>query len=504
MRSSSSRFEPIILAGAAVLGLTFWFIVGFPFANHNESYVLSAQLKVMSLAEVVSHPLFPVANYRPLGQAVAWLAFRYSGGSLIPVQLFNYVVAAIAWLIVMFALRERRTFSVVALGVGGFYFAGYIYLFHLQGVFYSPLLLFVSVTFLYFDRALKPFMHVLIFLGMAVTSLFHPYAVLVYIAATLGYLLERWRDMKGKDRLILIVLVALSFGLIEMLVLAPGRQSLLKPQEMVTGFLTSYRMIELDAPVAALSLVLSCMTVLSYPVHPDRRIPLLLATIVSCVVLYLAGVPVIIFWIFLSGVKMMMLRKWWLAFLIGATALFPAPAATGSPTYAVFVLMSCSAALAYGWQQAEVHLSFLGRRAGVAWICVILVVSGLVRSDIRVPLISHLALPLIAEREKTEQLERIILWVHDSPYRNYNLVLEQNSLNPSVAEDAINRTHRPPTDQEYLDVYLKSLREPEVAGDSSGKQLYIAFGQKATKGGDIIHVEHEKSAGDATVSLVRG
>ena len=502
MGSSLSRFEPAILSAVAVLGLTCWFFLGFPFANHNESYALVAQLKVMTLTEVLSHPLFPVANYRPLGQGAAWLLFHWSGGSLIPVQLFNYSVGAAAWILLLFALKERRTFSLASLVVGGVYFSGYIYLFHLHGVFYSPLLLLIAALFHLYDRSPRSIIVVTAFVITALTSLFHPYALLIYAAATGGMLLERWRNMNGKERTLPIVFLAASLGLFQMLVLSPGKQSLLNPAEMLVGLVASYRMTEVNLALSAISLALSVMTALSFPLAPNRTIPLVLGAVVGGALLYLAGVPLLFLWIVLCGMKMVILRKWWIAFLIGITALFPAPAATGSPTYELFVLMLCAASLPYGWRYAEERLSSIGGVPGLTGVCVAVVVTALVRFNVYVPLVAEYAAPLVAEREKTEQLENIIRWVRNSPYREYDLTLEHNALNPSLADDAINRTHRPPTDQEYLSLYMNSLRGPREVERLPGKQLLIAFGQLDTTAGGFIHVEHKDAAGYATVSLV--
>ena len=41
-------------------------------------------------------------------------------------------------------LREVRLFSLFALVAGGVFFAGYIWAFHLHGIFYGPLLLYVA------------------------------------------------------------------------------------------------------------------------------------------------------------------------------------------------------------------------------------------------------------------------------------------------------------------------------------------------------------------------
>ena len=72
----------IIYGALAVLGISFWFVIGFPFANHNESFVIVTQLEHMSFSDVLVDRIYPVANYRPLGQAAAWLGYTLRGGSI--------------------------------------------------------------------------------------------------------------------------------------------------------------------------------------------------------------------------------------------------------------------------------------------------------------------------------------------------------------------------------------------------------------------------------------
>ncbi len=50
----------------------------------------------------------PVVTYRPLGQATAWLGYRLSGGTIYPIELFNYLLAAVSWFILFLAIKEKN------------------------------------------------------------------------------------------------------------------------------------------------------------------------------------------------------------------------------------------------------------------------------------------------------------------------------------------------------------------------------------------------------------
>src|SRR3989442_4105965 len=105
--SPPGQGQLLLFGLVSILGFSFWFLLGFPFDNHNESYVWIVNLNRMSLLDTLSQKLEMVQNFRPFGNATAWLGFRLSGGSLIPQQIFNYLIALLAWLILFTAIEEK-------------------------------------------------------------------------------------------------------------------------------------------------------------------------------------------------------------------------------------------------------------------------------------------------------------------------------------------------------------------------------------------------------------
>jgi hypothetical protein len=168
----------------SIAGLSFWFFLGFPFANHNESYVWVVPLSRLGLLDVLSKPFGVVASFRGLGMLTAWLGYRLSGGSIYPQQVFNYLGAALAWLILFSAIKEKKLFAWESFFVGGVFFSGYIYLFHLHGVFYSPLLMFLAflLALSISNNGVKTSWLVISSILAAITSLYHPFAILVCVA----------------------------------------------------------------------------------------------------------------------------------------------------------------------------------------------------------------------------------------------------------------------------------------------------------------------------------
>src|SRR5207245_1731221 len=78
-------------AWLSVAGVGFWFFVGFPFGNHNESYYWLARFQDHDAWDIVSTSTL-AATFRPLGQGLASVGWQLSGGESWPVQHFIVAV----------------------------------------------------------------------------------------------------------------------------------------------------------------------------------------------------------------------------------------------------------------------------------------------------------------------------------------------------------------------------------------------------------------------------
>jgi hypothetical protein len=492
------RSAPVLYATLAVTGFSFWFALGFPYANHNESFSIVAQLRNIGLGDAMTHTLVPVANYRPLGQAVAWLGY-HAGGTIFPVEVFNFVGAVAAWVLLFVALRERKVFAFTALFVGGVFFTGYIYLFHLHGVFYSPLLLLFAMLF-WLDREFTRTRVLVLAVCALVAGLFHPYAFLVFAAALGGMAIEHRKSLTGL-RGVLVVSTTVAVVLLAVIVAFQPNPNVLTESEMIDGFLVSYQLVEINLIASAVALGLAIVTSLSLPVGNGLRYGAAVATGVVGLVFVQLGLPVLFVWIAVCLVKTVLLRKWWMALVLCGSALFPAPTATGSPTYVIFVLMMCAAILPYGWTAAETRLRGSARITAVAVIAVAVALLIPLRLGVDVPVVSRLAQPLIAEREKTFQMEEIVNWLVASEYASYQPVLVRDADNPIDASDAVDRTFRPPTNQWNLDMYVEALRDPGTPPPSEPKKVLVGFGGVAMPPGEVLLALPAPHAGEARVVL---
>lgn len=487
-----------VFANLTLLGLSFWFFLGFPYANHNESFAIVAQLRHMSFGEALTEIIYPVANYRPLGQGVAWLGYHW-GGSIFPVEVFNYLVAAAAWVLLFTALRERKVFALTALVVGGAFFTGYIYLFHLHGVFYSPMLLLIGALF-WLDNDFSRSRFAATSILALVAALFHPYALLIYAAGVAGMAVERRRSLAGHRALIGGALTG-GLALFIVLSLSERRTHVRTLTEMLDGLVTSYQMVEINTIVSAAAALLAVVTALSLPGGAKLRYGATIGT-VACGLLFIwAGLPVLFLWIALCLVKTVLLKKWWLALVLLCTAAFPAPTATGSPTYAIFVLMVCAAILPYGSTRLEERLGAPARIAAVVTIPAALLLLIPLRLGVDVPVVSTIARPLIAEREKTFQMEEIVSWLLESEYSDYEPMLYREVRNPTDASDSIDRTFRPPTNQNDLGMYVSALRGAGAPPYSASKVVLIGFGGDLLPPGRELLVLPGAAAGEAQVVL---
>jgi len=165
------------------------------------------------------------------------------------------------------------------------------------------------------------------------------------------------------------------------------------------------------------------------------------------------------------------------AALLLATALLPVLASVGTPTYTVFSIMVCSFAMAWGWSSLDDALGFVDRRFTIPlYVALLLLLVGL-RSGLNVPIISKLSQPILAEKEKTFQLETIIEWMMTSSYAGEDLSIGQESPIPREAgKKAIDRTHRPPTHRFYLRKYLVWRRGEVSEAPASEGRLVVFFG----------------------------
>ena len=166
----------------AIIGFSFWFILGFPFAHHHESFEWATQIQGVKLMDTMFLTTGHFISYRPLGQFAAVVLYRVFEYSLASVQLYNYLLTLTAWFILILAIKNKRFMSLISLAAGGVLFVSFMYLFHLHGIYYSHLLLFLSLLIYMEMGELTNKKFVIIFVMTLFASLFHALSLWIFIA----------------------------------------------------------------------------------------------------------------------------------------------------------------------------------------------------------------------------------------------------------------------------------------------------------------------------------
>lgn len=483
------------LAWLSAAGLGFWFLTGFPFGNHNESYYWVARFAHERGWDIVWTKTL-AATPRPLGQALAYLSWQLSGGSIWPAQIFNFALAALALYLIALVVSQTRTFALAMIVVGASFFTGYIYLFHLHGIFYSPVLVLIAAL-LYVHEAgrAKPALAdaAACASALAFGLLFHPYSLIIFLGYIAGLSLERWRESSITDRLRRMLLALLATGTLA--VSRPPSHEM-RLDDNVRALITSYALSEISPFLSIISAALAAVTIFGIASMPRRtRSGLIAAVPVGAALLTWMGLPTIALWIAAAILKAAYLGNWTLAGMTTSAALLPVIAPSGSPTYAVFAVLMSTIVLAWGSAGMEQGLERLRTRWLVIALLPLALLAGMLRAGVDIPIASRLAQPLLAEQEKTRQLELVIAWLLTSEYRDWRLALEDSANPADDATDAIDRRHRPPTYQGYLDAFLASRRP---AGSDRPTAL-VTFGTRNRESMTLLKALPGRFAGEARV-----
>lgn len=480
------------LLALSIAGVSFCFFVGFPFGNHQESYMWLPQLEKMSLSECFTRQVQPVANYRPLGIATAWISYHLSSGIYLQ-QILNWMFAAVSFVILFLHSRQRALLASVAFIAGAGFFSGYIYLFHLHGVFYGPLQVYLAILTVMASKgtSVSTKQMFLLFGGTVVVSFFHPFALMLFLAFIAGSFFD-FRSFKRSDKFLFLFLGALTVGLWYFLVPSlPFEKDL-----AVKGWLLSYTLTEVNTLLSLVSFIFAEFVV--WHTSAKSRTFSLTAVFIVSIFFIMAHLPLLFIWIAACGWKMAVLRQWRMFSILIAASAFPFATATGSPTYVLFVIMVgifCTC--------MNVSIKIPARKMKTAcWILFIplAIVLFLSLVNYRIPVLSRFISPILAEKEKTFQLEKIISRYQDSTaVRTYRLQLVDSANYPVHSRNNIARSHRPPTNQFFLDQYL---HQTPVA--AAGKIFLITFGDQTVEGGKIVWKEKGMWNGSACVFRISG
>lgn len=484
-----------LVAALALGGLVFWLAVAFPFANQNESYSWIPLLSTRSFWSMITTQMPTVNGYRPLAQATAWLLFRLGGHRIYLTEAFNALVALLAWVVVWIAVPQKRLCAVLSLMAGGCLFAGYIFVFHIHGVVYGPMLVAVAACLLHAERRFSLRATLALAAVCAVASLYHPATLPVLAGYLSGYLLSHWLSLSRMSRVVVACIIAAS-----LLAFIALSGIVTKTGGMAFGF-TSFEMLTPRRVLSLAAVGFALVTAATLPLRPRGTWVAVILTTGAGVVFLAAGWPAVLLWVALSGCKAALLRRWDLLALVGATLVLPiAMSEVGSPSYAIPTVLAATGVVCSGGRSLE-RLLPVTRTAAALMLTALVVLAVALRLGLSIPLLTAAASPVMAEREKTFQLERILAWIESSPQRGATVYLKHSAEHPGTDPSAaLNRTNRAPTTDVALVDYLTWL----VPGPGeAAKYLLVTFGGESLPHSIPLYRVTSRHAGTASVWLTR-
>lgn len=501
----------------AVLGFSFWFFVAVPFASHRETYWWLAEVRS---GDFVDSLAFISSTYRPLHQALTWLSFEALDPAVFPTrsgyqaafQVLVYLSFLLAWWWIYAGVRNRRVFALVACVAGGAFFSGYVHLFHLYGTAYVPVMLVVGFllgqateTSVVDRRELR------LLAAVAVLLLWHPFAAALLVAYFFGRFLDTYAVRSSAQRwtgaTTIVLAGALVFAFLFVLpFLLPNSSALLVETASRSlssrwhAWLVSYQTSEVNAVASALALVLAEATVFSLPWTLRARVLAAALVAVAGALLARAGIPLLLLWLLVVQAKLVLHASRALFFLSVTTVLLPLGAGIGSPIHALFALVVAVYAVPLGWDAAEQRLSRFTPKHAWAFAGLAMAVVIPLRAGTEVPIVTRLASPLLAERERTYQLEQMLAWLRDSPYCGRALEFTERAANPvESTSSAITRRHRPPASSDDVRHFWNHVLRCRDDSSVDARPLLLTFGDAAPASTRPLLAIPGRHAGAATI-----
>jgi hypothetical protein len=491
----------------AVLGFSFWFFMVVPFASHRESYGWIAALHTESLGRQFAFGLS--STYRPLAQIVTRLGFVILDPRTFPtsvlrqalLQGFIYGMFILAWWLIYSVAPQKRLFALIAFLSGGVFFSGYVHLFHIYGMFYVPVILTLG-TLLHLYASDRFDQREIWFAIIAISLAFwHPFATALFLGFDFGFYVDTSRQRNIAQHVQTLVILLVGMMAIGMLVVLFPRTHLPLGTRLF-GFLVSYQTNELNKLASFTAFVLTGLVVFSMGLSRRLKLAAFLFVSALSVMFLFKSLPLLLLWLFAVLVKLSRLRCWSLFFLMLTAALLPFGGGIGTPIYALFAIIMAIYVTPLGWSQAEKELSFIrpGYVTGTIVACAIVLL--MVRAGIDVPIVTSAATPLLAERERTYQLEKVLAWLHTSDYCGYEVDFVENAGSPvDSVESAITRRNRPPAAIQDVRLFWDTvLRCPnDGLRDKKEGTAIVTFGGPALADSQPVFEVAGKYGGDATV-----
>jgi hypothetical protein len=486
--ASGARSETVSYFILTVLGFSFWFYMAVPFASHRETYSWLATISSHDFSYAFANSMS--VTYRPLSQATTWLAYLILDPSKFPtnilrqslLQLFVYGMFVLGWWLVYRSTAERRALALVAFVSGGVFFSGYVHLFHIYGIMYVPVMLTVGALLGShagdtFERREGWFSLLAILLAF-----WHPFATALFVGFYFGFYIETFTERTKIQHLqaltILFVATMLSAGF--GVLFARKDAAAMSLHTRLLGFLISYQTNEINRVASTVAFLLTLIVISN--MNLSRWLKVAASFIVAAVslIFLFKSLPLLFLWITVVLIKLFHAQSWSVFFLLLAAALLPFGGGIGTPMFALFAIVVAVYGTVLGSSQPEKALSFIKPRYVMGTTVAFLTVVLLVRSGVKVPIVTRVASPLLTERERTYQLETVLAWLHNSEYCRYSVAFAANAGSPiDSIDNVITRRNRPPADLDDVTKFwntVLSCRSSDRTNDKRATAL-VTFGE---------------------------
>lgn len=488
MSPNRSQWPLILLP---VLGVCFWFIVGFPMADRNESFIWITYLEQFSFAEIIQTPIPSIRNFRPLAQVATWSLYHLAGGSGILVQTLNFGLLCTA-ILTMVSLTPSAKLSDVRLLyllMSILYFPTFAYVFNLHGIFYSVILLIVALLLKAGENVLirwKKWIAI-----SAILSFFHPLILVLNVAYMLGWLMQR-RSVSVNRIIFAASALAIMFVLLHVL-LPFSLFSVINVQNL----LGTLRNLESHYLLKVFSLLLCALPFFG---RQRRQQIWLLAIIVFYLpVALIMDLPILLLLSILILFNQIIEKNWALACLVAAAISFPLAVGSGSPTKASIFVFLLPYILTLPLPFSIINDDRIPRFTAALTIAGIVLCALVIRLEATIPVLSSLIGPVLVEKGKTYQLKSaLVLATQQTPPRRI-LFLQEKQGNIRDRGQPKDRHNFPPTKQDELDVYQDYL----LSGRASGR-WYVVFGTEFPSDTlMLVHVLRERNCKPAYIYQAR-
>jgi len=490
-----------------VLGFSFWFFVAVPFASHRESYSWLAGFYNQTFVQEFSFGLS--STYRPLAQVVTWLAFVFLDPRVFPTSVLRqallqgtiYGLFVVGWWLVYSGAPQRRLFALIACVVGGVFFSGYVHLFHIYGMFYVPVVL-VLGALLRFNASNTFSRREIWFAVVAMLLVFwHPFATALFIGFYFGHYLDTfWQRSREQHVQAIVILLFGMMAILAVVVLFPRIQ--IPFNTKILGFLASYRTNEFNWFASIVAFLLAETILFSMAVSPIRKSMGMLILMALSVLMLLKSLPILLVWFGAVMIKLLRSRCWSLFFLMLTAAMLPFGGGTGTPIHVLFAIIVAVYVTPLGWLRAENALTFVKLRPVLSSIITAAVLVVMLRAGFKVPVLTKVANPLLAERERTYQLESLLASLHDSDYCGSEVSFVENSGSPvDDLQSAILRRNRPPAALPDVQLFWDTVLRCDKGTHPDNKvgTAVVTFGGQVLSNSTLILERKGRYAGNAAV-----